>query len=789
MASIHKLTKNGQTIYPATTTDAVVHPDLAVSSSKLIEDVNVSKIFPTGGIDGTNKYTLETAIAMIPASLRNVGIKCSFIDDVGELESWEYNGGSFTSTSGWRECGVRKLTELESKTLSTDVDVFWANVVKAETDGSIIDAVLGAKGEEITGFSGFRISPYIAISADKSYYYIPQSISANYANICFYDKNKDITNIIVGGLLPSGKRCKLVVPAKAKYVRCTYSNADNYIYSSTRVDDLRVIQEFNGYQIVKRGDILPKNLVQIPSTFEEGIFGKQNSDYHTSDYIEIPTESIYTYLAEVFTDSFKLIEFYDSAKNTISTIMGGVGIRNKVCQLIPPIGAKYIRYAKAVYHTSNGLFTFNGATLENQVSEQVSEMIDVIEQDAIGSLYSPLPNIVQKNLVPIDITFEDGIFGSSNSGFYTSNYIEIDLLGKSYVWVNRQEFSKNYNKLVYYDKDKNVIASIPGNVKTKNIPVLLNPPRFAKYIRFATYGKQIEIYLASVQSFESAVKEVIESTFSDNNYILWIGTSIPEGATYPKKASEKCGYRCINKSLGSSQLRFTNQHPTTIQYWSGRCLTARVAELEALYRADVNAGTISESKLEEWKNYSFERSILPYIDGTNANQISMLVIDHGFNDRSNIHELLQNENTIDWESRDRSSFVGAFNFLMDEIFSLKPFMKVVISGYFQDKYEPYYSKDICKMQRLISEHYGLTLLPAWEHTQISDLYVPNSSNYLAEFNAKYGTNYKNMKPDANGNILFLQLYCPDRVHPNSDKTGNSDKRLDAVYSKLLRDAL
>ena len=67
MASIHKLTKNGQTIYPATTTRAVVDPDLGVTVPSLIEEINVSKIFPTGGIDGTNKYTLETAIAMIPA--------------------------------------------------------------------------------------------------------------------------------------------------------------------------------------------------------------------------------------------------------------------------------------------------------------------------------------------------------------------------------------------------------------------------------------------------------------------------------------------------------------------------------------------------------------------------------------------------------------------------------------------------------------------------------------------------------------------------------------------------
>lgn len=701
-------------------------------------------------------------------------------DIIDIVEKWEGHSGNEVEKFLKQELGKIQVT--------ADVNVFWANVKKAETDGGISDAVLRADGEEITGFSGFHISPYISISADKSYYLIPQSIDKAYAVICFYDKNKAIINTIVGGLLTSGQKCKLVIPNKASYVRCTYYDADNYIYTSTKVDDLRAIQEFNEYQIVKRGDILHKNLVAMETTFEDGIFGSlTGGSYVTSDYIEIPNESIYAYLTDVFGKTFKLIEFYDSAKKTISTIMGGVAISNKIAQLIPPLGAKYVRYARGVYQVSSGLFKFNGASLKSQVSE----IVDDIDKDSSDEmqLYAPLPNIVQKNLVPIETTLEGGIFGSPMDGFYTSDYIELDKVGKSYVWVNKQGFDKSFNKLEYYDKDKNIIAFIPGNVKTMNIPVLLNPPKLAQYVRFATYKEQNEIYLASFQSFESAVKEAIESTFSDNNYILWIGTSIPEGATYPKKASEKCGYNCINKSLGSSQLRFTNRHPTTIQYYSGRCLTARVEELELLYRADVDNGTISESQLEEWKNYSFERSILPYIDGTNANQISMLVIDHGFNDRNNIQELLQNENTIDWESRDRSDFVGAFNFLMDEIFSRKPFMKVVISGYFQDKYEPYYSAEICKMQRLISEHYGLTLLPAWEHTQISDLYVPNSSDYIKNFNAKYGTNYTKLTPDSNGNITFLQLYCPDKIHPHSDKTGNCNKRLDAVYSKLLRDLL
>ena len=101
MGKIHKLTKEQQTIYPATITDAVVHPDLKVSTSKLIEEINVSKLFPTGGIDGSNKYTLETAIAKIPKSLQTVGIKCSFLGEDGELEIWEYQGGTFTLTKNW----------------------------------------------------------------------------------------------------------------------------------------------------------------------------------------------------------------------------------------------------------------------------------------------------------------------------------------------------------------------------------------------------------------------------------------------------------------------------------------------------------------------------------------------------------------------------------------------------------------------------------------------------------------------------------------------------------------
>ena len=81
----------------------------------------MSKIYPTGGIDGTNKYTLETAIAMIPASLRNVGIKCSFLDDGGKLQTWEYLGGAWAAGS-FSQVGAAKLSELDNTTIKRSED-------------------------------------------------------------------------------------------------------------------------------------------------------------------------------------------------------------------------------------------------------------------------------------------------------------------------------------------------------------------------------------------------------------------------------------------------------------------------------------------------------------------------------------------------------------------------------------------------------------------------------------------------------------------------------------------
>ena len=153
-------------------------------------------------------------------------------------------------------------------------------------------------------------------------------------------------------------------------------------------------------------------------------------------------------------------------------------------------------------------------------------------------------------------------------------------------------------------------------------------------------------------------------------------------------------------------------------------------------------------------------------------------------------KFLKDVENIDWSSADRSTFTGAFRYLLNQIQAINPFIKEVIAGYFQNTIRRlgnvgYYGDSICEMQELIGEHYDMSVMKAWEHTQINGEFVSGTSNYIADFNSEYGTSYTPMLTDAQGNIPAIQLYCPDTIHPHTDKTGNTNKRLNAVYTKLL----
>ena len=73
---IKQLQKAGERFATATNSNAVEMVGFGTALTDVITEINVSKLYPTGGVGGTNKYTLAGAIAKIPAKYRTVGIKC-----------------------------------------------------------------------------------------------------------------------------------------------------------------------------------------------------------------------------------------------------------------------------------------------------------------------------------------------------------------------------------------------------------------------------------------------------------------------------------------------------------------------------------------------------------------------------------------------------------------------------------------------------------------------------------------------------------------------------------------
>lgn len=121
MAEIHRMKKEGKTIFPATTTDAVVHPQLKTTVSSLVVEYNVSALFPTSGQDSGNKYTLDSMIATLGIKLTEsqkiAGVKGSFLDvDSGELLTYVFSGRTnFSDSSGWDRSDPKYLEELANK--------------------------------------------------------------------------------------------------------------------------------------------------------------------------------------------------------------------------------------------------------------------------------------------------------------------------------------------------------------------------------------------------------------------------------------------------------------------------------------------------------------------------------------------------------------------------------------------------------------------------------------------------------------------------------------------------
>lgn len=112
-----------------------------------ITEYNVSIHHPSSGIDGGNKYTLEGAIVQVPEDIRMVGLKVSFLNNSGLVETWEFAGGVFENIENWKS-NEDKLTDIRDEAIS--------KIKEVESDA-------------ISNFSSQRITPDMLSESTKQF--------------------------------------------------------------------------------------------------------------------------------------------------------------------------------------------------------------------------------------------------------------------------------------------------------------------------------------------------------------------------------------------------------------------------------------------------------------------------------------------------------------------------------------------------------------------------------------------------------------------------------------------
>ena len=645
-----------------------------------------------------------------------------------------------------------------------------------------------------SSYAGYSTTDYIPVTPkDNQYVCYFQGTPNNpaFASMVVYDADHlplfIVNSYLIQSPIVTGKYLILDLPWNAAYVRFSYDNGHTtslYALPKTRYDAIqREVETAVGFStILPLIETINERYVNAAGQLAGG-----SAVYHVMKYSLSGQKYVFFQSNASGNSAVYAYTIHDANGNVLDH--ASVNILTKRLFFIPvPDGATYL-------YVGDTDFSVSGIEAPGDMLQSLADVIKTVTD--IVSTTVEYRNLIASEIVPNSFVYK----GSLNGGGASWNVSRYNIAGLTSVLHLYSDAPVNESVYAYtiLDADGNKInwATVPVVTQREfRIDLSTIEGGITLYVGNARYAQvmqagQLPVLQQRVENLENKVNKWGPSEFTANNNILWLGTSIPEGAEYPAKASAKCGYACINNAYGGSCLCWPSTKPSTVNNYSGRCLTATVAELESRYRADVTAGTITEATLNAWKAKSYENSVLPYINGQNAVQVSMIVLDHGFNDRVGIHSLMQSPNSIDWTSRDRSNFVGAFNYLVDKIQEINPTIKIVISGYFQNTitFSDYYSKDICDMLELIAEHFNFSIMKAWEHSQIGQFYIAGSSNYIANFNSTYGTSYAKWNADTDGNITSMQIYCPDRVHPHSDLTGNCNRRLNAIYSKLLADLI
>lgn len=150
------LSEYGQDFYPVTTTDAVGHNQGKCSLTDMLDEYNVTTIWPK-----ESAYSLTTAIEVLSENLtaeqKKPGVKVRFTNSGGTFEEWEYFAGryEFNDTLGWRQTDSSILIELAAAVFPLSVTLnLSSTLLQTGTENKVtLSWKVSRKGKDVTADS------------------------------------------------------------------------------------------------------------------------------------------------------------------------------------------------------------------------------------------------------------------------------------------------------------------------------------------------------------------------------------------------------------------------------------------------------------------------------------------------------------------------------------------------------------------------------------------------------------------------------------------------------------
>lgn len=535
--------------------------------NNLEQTFNVSNNFPTGGIDGSNKYNLETAISKISGKNIQEGFRLLFVDiNTNITSSYTFHGGAVSDLNRWTpsyfqgensivmQSDFNKLDDIKEKGtyyISSGNLRYYSilNVYSGSSENIVIQELVGANTISKDG----KI-------LEKQNNVITKSVRIfNISSKAFLDRVK-YNEWSKWGYYQN------------EFIKNELGNYNEFTLSQTFASNLL-------YSILSTGD----KLYLDKSIMLSGTIGN-NSGYIHSNPILIDNNKRISFRARI--KGGKSLIWLNKDKVEIGSIEedSNVSITREYVSLIPPENSRYFQI-QTMSKEHEDFQEYEFYILIEDITNLVNEFLDYTDNSEYYVPYSIL---------------ENGNFTDDSLLTYRKTpYIEVSSEDIISVGLRVTGNICGY----FYNKDKSHKISIDSGVRvgeSGNVIKNIRVPGWAKFVRFTTltsksinyeeyeYYIKINRYSYEIKSKIDKLSYNLKNTFEDISKSDWeqgtFNVQIPT-TTYNRSPYIEIDGSVENIDLcvrikGGIYLQFYGENPTEIveSYSDSGSSAATIAE-------------------------------------------------------------------------------------------------------------------------------------------------------------------------------------------------------------------